>query len=61
MSADSLCYIMDYSGNYFRVDQADRLVVAADEKEATVFTYAQQGMRRKEVIFLLRDTNKRGR
>lgn len=45
MSADSLCYIMDYSGNYFRVDQADRLVVAADEKEATVFTYAQANSR----------------
>ncbi len=45
MSADSLCYIMDYSGNYFRVNKADQLVVAAGEKEATVFTYAQANSR----------------
>ena len=45
MSTDSLYYIMDYSSNYYRVDQTDRLVVAASEKEATVFTFAQANSR----------------
>ena len=41
MGSDSLYYIMDYSGHYYRTNQADQLVAAAGEQEATVFTLAQ--------------------
>ena len=41
MGTDSLYYIMDYSGHYYRTNQADQLVAAAGEQEATVFTLAQ--------------------
>ena len=44
MSTDLLYYIMDYSGNYYRVNKADQLV-AAREEEATVFTFAQANSR----------------
>lgn len=29
MGTDSLYYIMDYSGNYYRTDKADQLVAVA--------------------------------
>ena len=29
MGADALYYIMDYSGNYYRTNQADQLVAVA--------------------------------
>lgn len=45
MNTDSLYYIMDYSSNYYRVDKADQLVVAASEDEATVFTFSQANSR----------------
>ena len=41
MGTDSLYYIMDYSGHYYRTNQANQLVAAAGEQEATVFTLAQ--------------------
>lgn len=41
MGSDSLYYIMDYSGHYYRTNQAEQLVAAAGEQEATVFTLAQ--------------------
>lgn len=41
METDSLYYIMDYSGHYYRTNRADQLVAAAGEQEATVFTFAQ--------------------
>ncbi len=41
MGTDSLYYIMDYSGHYYRTNQAEQLVAAAGEQEATVFTLAQ--------------------
>ena len=41
MGTDSLYYIMDYSGHYYRTNRADQLVAAAGEQEATVFTFAQ--------------------
>lgn len=41
MGTDSLYYIMDYSGHYYRTNQADQLVAVAGEQEATVFTLAQ--------------------
>lgn len=41
MGTDSLYYIMDYSGNYYRTDKADQLVAVAGEQVATVFTFAQ--------------------
>lgn len=45
MGTDSLYYIMDYSGNYYRTNQADQLVAAASEQDATVFTFAQANSR----------------
>lgn len=45
MRADLFYYIMDYNSNYYRVNKADQLVVAANEDEATVFTFAQANSR----------------
>lgn len=45
MGTDFLYYIMDYSGNYYRLNQADELVAAACEQEATIFTFAQANRR----------------
>ena len=36
---------MDYSGNYYRTNQADQLVAVAGEQDATVFTFAQANRR----------------
>lgn len=44
MQTDSLYYIMDYSGNYYRTDMSDQLITAS-EKDATVFTFAQANSR----------------
>ena len=41
MNLDTLYYIRDYSGNYYKVDNNDQLVVADSEKNAMIFTYAQ--------------------
>lgn len=45
MGTDSLYYIMDYSGHYYRTDKADQLVAVAGEQDATVFTFAQANSR----------------
>lgn len=45
MGTDSLYYIMDYSGNYYRTNHADQLVAVACEQDATVFTFAQANSR----------------
>lgn len=45
MGTDSLYYIMDYSGNYYRTNQADQLVTAAGVQEAQIFTFAQANRR----------------
>lgn len=45
MGTDALYYIMDYSGNYYRINQADQLVAVADEQDATVFTFAHANSR----------------
>ena len=45
METDSLYYIMDYSGHYYRTDKADQLVAVAGEQDATVFTFAQANSR----------------
>lgn len=45
MGTDSLYYIMDYRGTYYRVNQADQLVAAADEQGADIFTFAQANRR----------------
>lgn len=50
MGADALYYIMDYSGNYYRTNQADQLVAVADEQDATVFTFAQANKEGKKLI-----------
>lgn len=44
MKIDSLYYIMDYSGHYYRTDLSDQLV-ASSEKDATIFTYTQANSR----------------
>lgn len=36
MGTDSLYYIMDYSGNYYRTNQADQLVSVANQQDRTV-------------------------
>ena len=33
MGTDSLYYIMDYSGNYYRTNQADQLVSVANQQD----------------------------
>lgn len=45
MNFDTLYYIRDYSGNYYKVDNNDQLVVADSEKNAMIFTYAQANRR----------------
>ena len=45
MGTDSLYYITDYSGNYYRTNQADQLVTAAGVQEAQIFTFAQANRR----------------
>ena len=47
MGTDSLYYIMDYSGHYYRTDKSDQLVAVAGEQDATVFTFAQANRDRK--------------
>lgn len=45
MGTDSLYYIMDYRGNYYRINHADQLVAAVCEQDATIFTFAQANSR----------------
>lgn len=45
METDSLYYIMDYSGHYYRTNKADQLIAVAGEQDATVFTFAQANSR----------------
>ena len=45
MGTDSLYYIIDYSGHYYRTDKSDQLVAVAGEQDATVFTFAQTNSR----------------
>lgn len=45
MQTESLYYIMDYSGHYYKLNQNDQLVVAMSEEEAEVFTFAQANSR----------------
>ena len=45
MGTDSLYYIMDYSGNYYRTNHAEQLVAAACEQDAAIFTFAQANSR----------------
>lgn len=45
MGTDSLYYIMDYSGHYYRTDKVDQLVAVEGEQDATIFTFAQANSR----------------
>ena len=45
MGTDSLYYIMDYSGHYYRTNKANQLVAVVGEQDATVFTFAQANSR----------------
>lgn len=44
MKTDSLYYIMDYNGNYYRTNTSDQLITAS-EKDATIFTFTQANRR----------------
>ena len=37
MGTDSLYYIRDYSGNYYRINNVNELVAVRNETDATVF------------------------
>jgi len=41
MGTDSLYYIRDYSGNYYRINNVNELVAVRNETDATVFNYDQ--------------------
>lgn len=45
MGTDSLYYIRDYSGNYYRINHADQLVTAKSNQDATIFTFFQANER----------------
>lgn len=38
IGTNSFFYIMDYSGNYYRTNKSDQLVVASGREEAEIFT-----------------------
>lgn len=38
IETNSFFYIMDYSGNYYRTNKSDQLVVASGREEAEIFT-----------------------
>lgn len=62
MGTDSLYYIMDYSGNYYRTNQADQLVSVVSQQDAMVFTFAQANSRIcdwEKGSILLHDTDRR--
>lgn len=44
-AVDMFYYIMDYSSHYYRLNANDQLVVAADESEATVFSFIDANKR----------------
>lgn len=44
-AVDMFYYIMDYSSHYYRLDSKDQLVVAADENEASVFSFVEANKR----------------
>lgn len=45
LATDKFYYIMDYSGNFYKVNSNDQLVVAANETEATVFSFVEANKR----------------
>ncbi|MFR7763294.1 MAG: hypothetical protein ACLU1S_09580 [Eubacterium sp.] len=38
IGTNSFFYIMDYSGNYYRTNKSDQLVVTSGREEAEIFT-----------------------
>ena len=64
MGADSLYYIRDYSGNYYRINNVNELVAVRNETDATVFNYDQAKSHignRKEIGILSCYSNRNGR
>lgn len=45
LDIDKLYYIMDYSGNYYRVNDRDDLVIAKNTDEAAVFSFVEANKR----------------
>lgn len=45
IATEKLYYIMDYNSRYYKVNSQDRLVVAKDEGEATIFSFADANRR----------------
>ena len=63
MNLDTLYYIRDYSGNYYKVDNNDQLVVTDSEKKCDdiyICAGEQKTFGRKENGFLLHGTNTGG-
>ena len=56
MEKDTLYYIKDYSGNYYKTNRVDQLVVASNEQDATLFNFVQANSRigagRKSAFYL---------
>lgn len=48
MGTDSLYYIMDYSGNYYRTDKADQLVAVAGEQDTVLNRHLMKRMVKKQ-------------
>lgn len=48
MGTDSLYYIMDYSGNYYRTDKADQLVAVAGEQDTALNQHLMKRMVKKQ-------------
>lgn len=45
LDIDKLYYIMDYSGNYFRINERNDLVIAKSVNEAAVFSFIEANKR----------------
>lgn len=45
LAVDLFYYIMDYSSNYYRLNDEDQLVVATDENDASVFSFVEANKR----------------
>lgn len=62
MGTDSLYYIMDYSGNYYRTNQADQLVSVVSQQDAMgiyICAGKQPDMCWEKGSILLHDTDRR--
>lgn len=63
IGTNSFFYIMDYSGNYYRTNKSDQLVVASGREEAEIFTLKDANSRtsvgRKSHFYLISPVEER--